>query len=169
MKTCNRCHDPKHLDDYYRYGKGATNEGQPLSYCKECYKERQRELTTRPVDQKGLYTWTDEHGFQLPEGTPMSCNRGPWAFCGFCHVRRAANATEHKVVTKTYAFRTRRQEPFLRGNPELRDGKPICRDCLMGEDHGPKTALEYIDTLMLTSTCGDQTYAQNISERRAAR
>ena len=165
MKTCNRCHESKPLSDYYRYGKGTKSAGKPLAYCKICYKDRQRELLTRPVDQKGLYTWTDEHGFQLPEGTPMSCNRGPWAFCGHCRVRRAINATEHKKVTKTFAYKKYKKEPFLRGNPELRDGIPICRSCMMGSDHGPKTALEYIDSISTTSTGGDQTFATSGSIR----
>ena len=95
----------------------------------------------------------------------MSCSVGPWPFCNFCHVRRAENATKHKQVTKTFAYRKFKKKPFLRGNPELRDGKPICRSCMMGPDLAPKTALEYIDSISTTSTGGDQTFAISGSMR----
>ena len=147
MRRCNKCREKKPDSDFYKFRKSSRNKGQSYNQCKECFCEmtnkRNRELLEAQKNKKTLYTWTDDHGYQLPKDTPISHNKGPWPFCGHCRVRRAENMQVHKAETQTSTFKRYGKAPIQRGVPEMLDGVPVCRDCLVGAFEGPTNAWEW--------------------------
>ena len=143
MKTCSKCGQSKPRTEYYSANK-KTKPEQLMAACKECSCALKKQYTQRSDNSKEMYIYSDEFGYQLKPGVIQCYSNGPWPFCGFCRVRRADNANANlKREDETVAFKYDNRRRIVRGKVETMHGIPICRDCLVGEFHGPTTANEW--------------------------